>query len=248
MVHRYDGQRMKKYIFQGLLCLAFVAATGVSHAARPMSTDDANVVDAHACQLETWLKFNHGSTEYWAIPGCNFGYDIEWSLGGQVQWNDPEVPQARGYSRVFQVKKRWKPVGVGEWGISTTLGRGHNQWTDGTADLHHDRYVNVPMTYLFANGALLHVNVGAMQHLDLRQTHRTWGLGAEYPVNGRTYVIAETYAERTQGSRYQVGLRVWLKPQRLQLDTTYGNRRSWDAPSQSGWFTLGLRWLGEPLY
>lgn len=49
-----------------------------------MITDDARTVDAKACQVETWVKFNRDSTEYWALPACNFtgnGTDPGWRTG-----------------------------------------------------------------------------------------------------------------------------------------------------------------------
>jgi hypothetical protein len=53
-----------------------------AQAARPMVTDDACIVDAKACQLESRVKSNHGSAEYWAQPACNFTGNLEVTLGG----------------------------------------------------------------------------------------------------------------------------------------------------------------------
>jgi hypothetical protein len=186
-----------------VLLSVFTVSMG-AWAARPLNTDDANIVDEQSCQLETWFKKNHDSTEYWAVPGCNFGKDIEWSLGEQKQWNQQDPNGQVGH---FQAKKRWKPVKAGTWGLSTTLGISRSRWGDGTADQHLDRYLNV----------------GMVNHADLGTVRRTYGLGAERPVSASTYLIAETFGEKDQPSRYQVGLRVWLIPKRVQLDTTYGN-------------------------
>ena len=35
--------------------------------------------------------------------------------------------------------------------------------------------------------------------------------------------IAETYGEQAQSTKYQLGLRFWIIPQRVQVDTTLGN-------------------------
>ena len=215
---------------------------GVAQAARPMNTDDANIVDEKACQLETWVKQNKTSHEYWAIPGCNFGYNTEWSLGTQRQWNEADP---NGHVHIFQVKKRWLPVEPGRLGVSTTLGTGRNTWTDGTEASHSDRYLNIPVTYAAHAGWLAHLNVGGVQHRDLGLANRTFGLGAELPLSDRTFVLAEKFGEQGLPTKYQVGLRIWLIPQRLQLDTTYGNNLA-GADSNSRWFTIGLRLLSKP--
>ena len=84
-----------------------------------------------------------------------------------------------------------------------------------------------------------------MNHADLGMVRRTYGLGAERPVSASTYLIAETFGEKDQPSRYQVGLRIWLIPQRVQLDTTYGNN-VYRTDSQTRWFSIGLRLLSPP--
>jgi len=64
--------------------LAFLMSVGVNlpqaRAARPMITDDARIVDAGSCQVETWVTRNRNDTEYWALPGCNFTGNLEISI------------------------------------------------------------------------------------------------------------------------------------------------------------------------
>jgi hypothetical protein len=77
-----------------------------------------------------------------------------------------------------------------------------------------------------------------------------WGIGFEQPFNKQVIGILETYGEEKQSSKYQVGLRFWIVPQRVQIDTTLGN--AWGAsgnamPSQR-WISVGLRLLSPPLY
>ena len=53
--------------------------------------------------------------------------------------------------------------------------------------------------------------------------------------------ISEVYAESTTPSQYQVGLRFWVKPQRVQIDTTYGNVVG--SANDQQWISIGLRLL-----
>jgi len=210
-----------------------------SWAARPMNTDDANIVDYKSCQVESWYKKNQNNSEFWSIPGCNFGNDIEWSLGG--------VHQTAGSSDAAnfwlgQVKKRWIPVQDGQWGISSTVGtiRSTNNRNVST----QDNYINIPLTQSLFNNRFIHINVGGVHHVMQGTTQATWGLGLEYPLSSQLILISESFGEKKTASKYQVGLRFWIVPQRLQLDTTYGN--AWQGTQQDRWMTIGLRVLTAP--
>ncbi|MBP8780625.1 MAG: hypothetical protein KBH33_13040, partial [Alicycliphilus sp.] len=63
----------------GLTMLGAVATP--SHAASPMVTDDARIVDARACQVESWATGRRGSTEYSIQPACNITGNLELALG-----------------------------------------------------------------------------------------------------------------------------------------------------------------------
>jgi hypothetical protein len=206
---------------QTLLAMGLAAlCMAQAHAARPMNTDDANIVDEKSCQLETWAKTTRTSLERWAMPGCN--------LGGEF-W-------------VGQVKKRWVPVGENSVGISTTVGTMATR--PATADRPNDKdyYLNVPVTVPLGHERFVHLNAGWVQHQSLGVSRATWGVGGELPLSPMVIAIAETYGEQNTGrARYQVGLRVWVVPKHVQIDTTYGNQLG--QPEHLRWFTVGLRLL-----
>jgi hypothetical protein len=209
-----------------------------AHAARPMNTDDANIVDEKSCQLEAWVKTTRTSLERWAMPGCNVGGDLELTVGGNAQ-----TEEAVGKTQfwVGQVKKRWVPVGENSVGISTTVGTMATR--PATADRSNDKdyYLNVPVTVPLGEDRFVHFNAGWVQHQSLGVSRPTWGVGGELPLTASVIGIAESYGEAAMGTRYQVGLRIWVVPQRVQIDTTYGNRVG--QPEHERWFTLGLRLL-----
>jgi hypothetical protein len=224
---------------QTLLAMGLAALCTVqAHAARPMNTDDANIVDDKACQLESWVKTTHTSLERWAIPGCNLGGELEWSLGGNAQTDD-----AVGKTQFWlaQAKKRWVPVGEDSVGISTTLGAMVTRPALGARPEDKDYYLNVPVTVPLGQDRFVHLNAGWVQHQSLGVSRPTWGIGGEVPLTASVIGIAESYGEAAMGTRYQVGLRIWVVPQRVQIDTTYGNRVG--QPEHQRWFTVGLRLL-----
>jgi hypothetical protein len=227
------------YSRQMLLALGLaVLCAGHAQAARPMSTDDANIVDEKSCQLETWAKTTRTSLERWAMPGCNFGGDMEWTVGGNAQTED-NVGKTQFW--VGQVKKRWVPVAHGQLGISTTVGVMSTQPATAERPNDKDYFFNVPVTLSLGQDRFVHINAGGVQHQSLGVSRPTWGVGGELPLTASVIGIAETYGEAAMGTRYQVGLRIWVVPQRVQIDTTYGNRIG--QPEHERWFTVGLRLL-----
>jgi hypothetical protein len=219
--------------------LIFFAATTAAHAARPMNTDDANIVDDKACQLESWVKTTHTSLERWAIPGCNLGGEVEWSVGGNAQTED-SVGKTQFW--LAQAKKRWMPVGENSLGISTTVGTMVTRPATTDRPTDKDYYLNVPVTVPLGHERFVHVNAGWVHHQSLGVSRATWGVGTELPLTRQIIAIAETFGEQDTGRpRYQVGLRVWVVPQRVQIDTTYGNQLG--QPEHLRWFTVGVRLL-----
>ncbi len=225
------------------IALSLLALAGLTHAARPMSTDDANIVDHNSCQLESWVKTTHTSFERWAIPGCNFGGDIEWSVGGNAQ-QDQNLPSTQFW--LAQAKKRWRVVDDNTIGISTTVGVIQTHVALPGQPVDKDYFVNVPVTIPLGDDRYVHLNGGWVNHQALKVSRATWGLGGEWPIRPNVIGIAETYGESNYGTRYQVGLRFWVVPKRMQIDTTYGNQVG--QPEHLRWFTLGIRLLSPPLW
>ena len=223
-----------------LLAMGLITlCVGHVYAARPMSTDDANIVDEKSCQLEAWGKTTRTSLERWAIPGCNLGGELEWSVGGNAQ-----TEHALGKTQfwVAQAKKRWVPVGESSVGISTTLGTMVTRPAFGDKAQDKDYYLNIPVTVPLGHDRFVHINAGWVKHQNLDVSRATWGVGGELPLSAKVIAIAETFGEQDTGRpRYQVGLRMWVVPQRVQIDTTYGNQLG--QPEHLRWFTVGVRLL-----
>ncbi len=221
-------------IFAGVLAAGFVAPQ--VQAARPMVTDDARIVDAKACQLESWIKGNRDSTEYWALPACNFTGNLELTFGGALTREDGRT---RTTDVVMQGKTLFKPLDTNGWGIGLAAGMvRHPQADAGTRDW----YAYVPASFSFRDDAVVvHTNLGWLREGEIRRDRLTWGLGTEARFAERTWLIAETFGQNQGKPFYQLGLRHWLVPARVQLDATYGNRTG--GGSNERWFSIGLRLL-----
>lgn len=214
----------------------------VAEAARPMITDDARVVDAKSCQVESWVRMEHGRTEMWALPGCNFGSDIEFTLGGGRFRQDGLAAS----DWIAQGKALLKPLSANGWGAAVSAGVVQHR-PFGVEGLTRDVYINVPLSFSFADDQfVLHTNTGWLRDGAAKRDVATWGVGTETQLSERVGLVAEAFGQVSRDSPtsfFQLGVRFWVIPNRVQIDTTYGNRIGSARGDQARWFSIGLRLL-----
>lgn len=212
-----------------------------AHPARPMITDDARTVDSYACQVESWVRTNRGSREYWALPACNFTGNLELTLGGS---RTSDATGSETSDIVLQGKTLLKPLETNGYGIAFAAGyAAHPAAQSGHA--LGDPYFYVPVSFSFADDrVVLHTNAGARHVRDEDKGRATWGLGSETMLTPRVYLIAETFGETRANASYQLGIRYWIVPNHVQVDTTYGNQ--YGNKTDARWFSVGLRLLSVP--
>ncbi|MFZ5593266.1 MAG: hypothetical protein ACOY4D_03195 [Pseudomonadota bacterium] len=216
---------------------AATLAANAAHAARPMITDDARIVDAKACQLESWAKKNPDSAEIWALPACNFTGNLELTFGGA---SSREAGNTKTTDVVIQGKPLFKAMDTNGWGIGLAAGTVRHPVAD-----TRDWYAYVPTSFSFRDDAVVvHSNLGWLREGATRRDRLTWGVGTEAHLAERTWLIAETFDQNQDKPFHQLGLRHWLVPDRIQPDATYGNRNG--GGSGERWFSIGLRLPSVP--
>lgn len=229
---------MLKY-FSALIVLL---AMSEARAARPMVTDDARVVDPKSCQLESWVRMNRASTEYWMLPGCNFSGRVELSAGGARGHNDSSTVTS---DIVYQAKALLRPLVADGWGLAATVGTVRHPAIDRRGNLLGDTYVNLPVSMSFRQDRqVLHLNAGWLHDKASGHERVTWGVGSETWLGERSQLIAESYGQAGHAPYYQTGLRWWLRPQRVQVDATAGGQ--FGEGGDARWLSVGLRLLSPP--
>lgn len=211
-----------------------------AHAARPMVTDDARIVDAKACQLESWVKRNPDSTEYWALPACNFTGNLELTFGGARTRDGTDAFT----DNVLQAKTMLRPLQPGGWGAALTLGTVRHPHREMANGWPGDEYFNVPVSVSTADDKwVAHFNGGASYRRDEKRTVGTWGFGNEVQLRPDLFLIPEVFHSDPGRAYYQVGLRYWIVKDFVQMDATYGNRF---VSEDQHWISIGLRILTPP--
>lgn len=220
---------------------ALAAAALDAHAARPMITDDARIVDAKACQLESWTRHTADADEYWALPACNFTGNLELTFGGaRTRSNGTDAFT----DNVLQAKTVVKPLEAGEWGMALTLGTARHPHREAANAWPGDTYLNVPVSIsLMEDRWIVHLNGGASYRRDEKRTVPTWGLGNEIQLRQDLFFIPEIFHSESGRPFYQAGLRYWIVRDRVQVDATYGNRF---VSEGAHWISIGLRLLTPP--
>ena len=98
-----------------------------AEAARPMLTDDARIVDPKSCQLESWVRDSKNVTEYWALPACNVGENLEVTIGGSLEG---EKGHSSFANELYQIKSILQPIALNQTGFSIVLGNGRDPQKD----------------------------------------------------------------------------------------------------------------------
>lgn len=212
--------------------LLAVLACAPAYAARPFVTDDARIVDKDGCQVETFVKDQRrfSETEFWFVPACNpWGAEL---TAGYIRVNSE--PAGDTNNAVFQAKMLLKPLETNGAGFAFSLGA--------FAGDKISPYLNGIGSFSLADDrVVVHANLGGIRDNVAALSRWTWGLGAEILLLApRFYGILESYGQRGEKPTAHAGLRIWIVPNRVQVDTTVGLQNS-DPERRFG--TVGLRIL-----
>jgi hypothetical protein len=146
-----------------------------AEAARPMLTDDARIVDPKSCQLESWVRDSKHVTEYWALPACNVGENLEVTIGGSLEGENGHSSFA---NELYQIKSILQPIALNQTGFSIVLGNGRDPKRTMNKAIQ-DWYLNVPMSYPYNDRLVIHTNLGVTHLTDEHKEKMNWGLSSE---------------------------------------------------------------------
>lgn len=213
-----------------------------AHAAGAMNVDDAQVLDAGKCQLESWGKFNRGGTERWLNPSCNLSGNLEVSWGNAWQRDGSGVYLANSQLQGKTVFREMTPNGVGIGMLGGVVRQADGNDDGGSRQRSWNYYAKLLTSFSLRDDAvLIHTNLG-FNRLGKEQTTRlTWGIGNETRLLEKLSFIGEVFGENKGKPGYQAGVRATLVPDHVELDLTYGN--TFGRETSGRYVVLGLRFI-----
>lgn len=202
-----------------LLALAALAAPP-AFGGRPLTTEDAGILEAGKCQLEAWVDRSREATQGWFVPACNFGANIEWQVGTARTWEGGRSAFAEAY---FQAKTVLRSMEEAPWGVGLVAGVTRKQ-----RDTHRgweNPFLIVPVSAESkAASTTFHANVGWSHDRAERRHVTVWGVAAETAVSERLTLLAEAFGENAARPFLRAGGRFSVIKDRLDLDLTIVTR------------------------
>jgi hypothetical protein len=224
-----------------LTCMFISISSVSSYAGHPLIVDDVGIVDAKACQLETWMDRRSESATYWVLPACNFTGNLELSVGAAWTYKSHST---RNTGVVLQGKTIFKPLETDGWGLGLVAG---TLWhlKDNSNDRAYTLYANLPASFSFEDDRIIvHGNLGWNHDSAEKRSHLDWGIATEAAVTKSLYLFAEVFGQERGHPFFHFGFWYWVVPERMQVNAAYGNR--FGTPSRGYWFSVGFSLFSVP--
>ena len=218
------------------LAVALWLLAGISgaRAGLPLATDDAAVVAAKTCQVETWVRWMHDGREYWTQPACNFTGNLELALGGaRTRSND-----GKAASMVQLQAKTLLVPHAGAWSFAAAAGLGRDTGAPHGNSAFQLYYAKALASWHPRTSVEVDLNLGAAS---------VYGSGAfalaaaaiQYQAGEHLQLLAEAFRDEPGRGKYQVGIRCIVIPDRFETYVSYGNR--FNGPSSQWSAIMGIR-------
>ena len=221
-----------------LLAPLLVTAPATTFAGRPLTTEDASVLEDKRCQLEAWVDRTREASVAWLVPACNFGRGIEWQAG---------VARARESGRGFtsaayaQAKGLFKDIeGASPWGVGWVAGITRDPLRESRRGWQ-DPYVLVPASVALGDAmgaALLHANLGWTRNRAERRDTAIWGVALEVPGPAQLTWVGEAFGEGAARPFFRGGARWSVVKDAFDVDLTIVSRPG--ATREERYLSLGV--------
>jgi hypothetical protein len=237
-VDRADAlARRRAEMTRGALAAILLLIACDAWSGRPLSVEDASVVEENGCQVEAWIDRSRDATTGWMVPACNFFGDTEVQAGfarsheGHTRFSDAYV----------QGKTLWREATKeSPWGFATVIGVTRKPLNEVNRG-YDNPYALAAWTVSIGEEAMLvHGNVGWTHDRESSRDATAWGVAAEAPVGERWTLLGEVFGENRERPFWRVGTRWTAIPERLDFDLSFLSRAG--ATSAERIISIGVAW------
>jgi len=218
-----------------LLIAALLVTAPCAEAGQPLVTDDAAVVAPKTCQLEAWSRSAHRGRLDGIQPACNFGGNLELDVGGaRASPDDAEssnIVQLQAKAVLYELDDRVWSFGVVGGGARDT-GAPHG------SSAFQLYYAKALASWYPRSDLEIDLNLGAANAYG-SGTFTLAGAAIQYAVISNVQLLAEIFRDEPGNTKYQVGARYIIVPDRFEAYASYGNRFSGPADQWSA--VIGIR-------
>lgn len=221
-----------------LLAGALLAsAASLAHAARPLASEDADVLDAGQCEAEGFYSQWHASgfdgLKAWTLQaGCGIGAHTQLALAGSRANSGGEHADA------LQLAGKTALIARDEGGLGLALAWNLSALRAGGGSFAHEAScLTLAATREMAPGWTAHANLGWTRSEQARMHSTTWGLALEKSLGHGVDLAGEVYGDDRHRPWTGAGLR-WAVDAHWSLNAALAAQH--DSPRQRLW-SLGAK-------
>jgi hypothetical protein len=213
--------------------LAAIAAS--AEGGQPLVTDDAAIVAPKTCQLEATLRSTPNATQSSAQPACNFGGQLEWSVGGAHVAND-DAPS----SSLVQLQVKTATLKDADTHLAFGISAGAMRDTSVPhgPSAFQSYFGKALASWYPRDGLELDLNVGAANTRG-SGTFVLAGAALQVTVASGLQLLGEVFRDAPEPGKFQIGVRSIVVRDRLDVFASYGNRFSRSSHDQFA--VVGIR-------
>ena len=222
-------------------CLMIAAAaltlSSAAHAARPLATEDADVLERGECEAEGVIAeskpSDEPSTRGWTAQGaCGVGASTQLALAYNRSRTD--AASLSGLllgGKTAILSREGDGLGVAlAWGIVAAE-------AEGSSMKHELTYLNGVATRELSPGWTGHANLGWVRSKSANASSTTWNLALEHPLGNGVDLTAELYGDDRAKPWIGVGAR-WAVTDQLSLNASWATQR--ETPRVNAW-SIGFK-------
>lgn len=216
--------------------MGVAGAATAAMAGRPLTTEDAAILEDKGCQVEAWIDRARDAGTGWFVPACNFGAGIEWQAGFARTRESGEGRFSEAYAQAKGLLREASEASP--WGIGWVAGAVRRPLNESKRGWGHP-YLLLAAS-VSAGDFTVHVQPGWARDRERRRDLTLWGVAGELAASPKVTLLAEAFGENAGKPFVRGGARWTAIRDHLEIDLSYVTRPGGTRAER--YVSLGLAW------